>query len=101
MPGLASTTAAGLARRITPAQWEAVERGVAAVTGRMLDLLPRSGRPRCPAARSRSTWRLTDVEVDGPKSGAWPMPPGQRPAAARGGLGETEIVWPLTWATAR
>jgi hypothetical protein len=32
VPGLASTTAAGLARRITPAQWEAVEQGVAAVT---------------------------------------------------------------------
>jgi hypothetical protein len=40
VPGLASTTAAGLARRITPAQREAVERGVAAVTGQMLDLLP-------------------------------------------------------------
>ena len=40
VPGLASTTAAGLARRITPAQWTGVERGLAAVTGRMLDLLP-------------------------------------------------------------
>ena len=34
--GLASTTAAGLARRITPAQWQAVEVGLAVVTGRML-----------------------------------------------------------------
>ena len=33
VPGLASTTAAGLARRITPAQWQAVETGLAAVTG--------------------------------------------------------------------
>jgi len=32
VPGLASTTAAGLARRITPAQWRAVEAGLAAVT---------------------------------------------------------------------
>jgi hypothetical protein len=40
VPGLASTTAAGLARRITPAQGEAVEHGLAAVTGRMLDLAP-------------------------------------------------------------
>ena len=40
VPGLASTTAAGLARRITAAQWEAVERGLAAVSGRMLDLVP-------------------------------------------------------------
>ena len=43
VPGLSSTTAAGLARRITPGQWLAVETGLAAVTGRMLDLLPRSG----------------------------------------------------------
>jgi Transposase DDE domain group 1 len=40
VPGLASTTAAGLARRITPAQWQAVEHGVAVVTSRMLSLLP-------------------------------------------------------------
>jgi hypothetical protein len=39
VPGLASTTAADLARRITPAQWRAVETGLAAVTGRMLALL--------------------------------------------------------------
>ena len=36
VPGLSSTTAAGLARRITPGQWRAVEDGLAAVTGRML-----------------------------------------------------------------
>ena len=41
VPGLASTTAAGLARRITPAQWQAVETGLAAVTGRMLDAAAR------------------------------------------------------------
>ena len=40
MPGLSSTTAAGLARRVTPGQWQAVETGLAAVTGRMLALLP-------------------------------------------------------------
>ena len=40
VPGLASTTAAGLARRITGAQWLLVETGLAAVTGRMLGLLP-------------------------------------------------------------
>ena len=34
VPGLAATTAAGLARRVTPAQWQAVESGLAAVTGR-------------------------------------------------------------------
>src|SRR5437762_8468366 len=40
VPGLASTTAAGLARRITPAQWQAVGAGLAVVTSRMLSLLP-------------------------------------------------------------
>src|SRR5436305_13335960 len=40
VPGLASTTAAGLARRVTPAQWQAVETGLAAATGRMMALLP-------------------------------------------------------------
>jgi hypothetical protein len=40
VPGLASTTAAGLARRLTPGQWRAVETGLAVVTGRMLSLLP-------------------------------------------------------------
>jgi hypothetical protein len=40
VPGLASTTAAGVARRITGARWREVETGLAAVTGRMLGLLP-------------------------------------------------------------
>src|SRR5215470_5348139 len=40
VPGLASTTAAGLARRVTPEQWMVVERGVAAATERMMRLLP-------------------------------------------------------------
>ena len=40
VPGLSSTTAAGLARRITAGQWQAVEAGLAAVTQRMLELLP-------------------------------------------------------------
>jgi Transposase DDE domain group 1 len=67
VPGLASTTAAGLARRITPAQWRAVESGLAAVTGRMLSLLP---APRAAAlTRGPVTIDLdtTDVEVYGRK----------------------------------
>lgn len=40
VPGLCSTTAAGLARRISDTQWLAVETGVAAVTERMVSLLP-------------------------------------------------------------
>ena len=67
MPGLASTTAAGLARRIAPAQWEAVERGLAMATGRMLDLLP-AGRAAA-LAEGPVTIDLdtTDVEVYGRK----------------------------------
>ncbi len=67
VPGLASTTAAGLARRITPAQWRAVESGLAAVTSRMLSLLP---APRAAAlTRGPVTIDLdtTDVEVYGRK----------------------------------
>jgi hypothetical protein len=67
VPGLASTTAAGLARRVTPAQWQAVETGLAAVTGRMLALLP---APRAAAlAEGPVTIDLdtTDVEVYGRK----------------------------------
>ncbi len=67
VPGLASTTAAGLARRLTPAQWRAVETGLAVVTGRMLSLLP---APRAAAlAGGPVTVDLdaTDVEVYGRK----------------------------------
>ena len=67
VPGLSSTTAAGLARRITAEQWQAVERGVAAVTERMLALLP---APRAAAlAEGPVTIDLdaTDVEVYGRK----------------------------------
>jgi hypothetical protein len=67
VPGLSSTTAAGLARRITGEQWQAVERGVAAVTARMLGLLP---APRAAAlAEGPVTIDLdaTDVEVYGRK----------------------------------
>jgi len=67
VPGLSSTTAAGLARRITAGQWKAVEHGVAAVTARMLELLP---APRAAAlAEGPVTIDLdaTDVEVYGRK----------------------------------
>jgi hypothetical protein len=67
VPGLASTTAAGLARRITPVQWQAVEAGLAAVTGRMLALLP---APRVTALTDGPVTidlDTTDVEVYGRK----------------------------------
>ncbi len=67
VPGLSSTTAAGVARRITAGQWKAVEAGLAAVTARMLDLPP---APRAAAlAEGPVTIDLdtTDVEVYGRK----------------------------------
>jgi hypothetical protein len=67
VPGLASTTAAGLARRITPAQWRAVESGLAAVTSRMVSLLP---APRAAALTDGPVTidlDTTDVEVYGRK----------------------------------
>ena len=67
VPGLASTTAAGLARRVTPAQWEAVERGVAAVTGRMLGLLPAERAAALASGPVTIDLDTTDVEVYGRK----------------------------------
>jgi Transposase DDE domain group 1 len=65
--GLASTTAAGLARRITAAQWEAVERGLAAVTGRMLDLVPAERAAALAGGPVTIDLDTTDVEVYGRK----------------------------------
>lgn len=67
VPGLASTTAAGLARRVTPAQWEAVERGLAAVTGRMLGMLPPERAAALAAGPVTIDLDTTDVEVYGSK----------------------------------
>jgi Transposase DDE domain group 1 len=65
VPGLSSTTAAGLARRITGEQWKVVETGVAAVTERMVSLLP---APRAVALTEGPVTidlDTTDVEVYG------------------------------------
>jgi hypothetical protein len=67
VPGLASTTAAGLARRVTPAQWLAVEQGVAAVTGRMLSLLPAERAFALTEGPVTIDLDTTDVEVYGRK----------------------------------
>jgi Transposase DDE domain group 1 len=67
VPGLASTTAAGLARRITPGQWQAVESGVAAVTGRMLALLPAERAAALAEGPVTIDLDTTDVEVYGRK----------------------------------
>ena len=67
VPGLASTTAPGLARRITPAQWQAVEHGLAVVTSRMLSLV--GGERAAALTDGPVTIDLdtTDVEVYGRK----------------------------------
>jgi hypothetical protein len=67
VPGLASTTAAGLARRFTPAQWQAVEQGVAAVTGRMLSLVPAQRATALTEGPVTIDLDTTDVEVYGSK----------------------------------
>ena len=67
VPGLASTTAAGLARRVTPAQWQAVETGLAAVTGRMLALLPAQRAAALAGGPVTIDLDTTDVEVYGRK----------------------------------
>ena len=67
VPGLASTTAAGLARRVTPAQWRAVESGLAAVTGRMLSLLPALRAAALADGPVTIDLDTTDVEVYGRK----------------------------------
>ena len=67
VPGLASTTAAGLARRVTPAQWQAVETGLAAVTGRMLGMLPAPRAAALTGGPVTIDLDTTDVEVYGRK----------------------------------
>jgi Transposase DDE domain group 1 len=67
VPGLASTTAAGLARRVTPAQWQAVETGLAVVTGRMLALLPAERAAALAGGPVTIDLDTTDVEVYGRK----------------------------------
>ena len=94
VPGLASTTAAGLARRFTPAQWQAVEAWLAAVTGRMLSLLPAERVAALAEGPVTIDLDTTDVEVYGSKKrGVAYNHQGQRVwLAARGGLGQTEAV---------
>jgi hypothetical protein len=66
VPGLSSTTAAGLARRMNAGQWAAVEHGVAGASARMLALLPPA---RVATLLDAATIDLdtTDVEVYGRK----------------------------------
>jgi hypothetical protein len=66
VPGLASSTATGLARRLTAGRWAAVEAGVAASTAWMLRMLP-ARRAADLAADVTVGLDTTDVEVYGSK----------------------------------
>jgi hypothetical protein len=67
VPGLAATTAAGLARRLTQAQWAAVATGLGDVHSGALDLLGRVDPDRAAALSTEATIDMdtTDVEVYG------------------------------------
>jgi hypothetical protein len=67
VPGLSSTTAAGVARRITAGQWRSVETGLAAVTQRMLELLPAARAAALAEGPVTIDLDATDVEVYGRK----------------------------------
>ena len=101
VPGLASTTAAGLARRITPAQWQAVESGLAVVTGRMLGMLPAERVTALAGGPVTVDLDTTDVEVTGRKKrGVAYNHQGQRVGRPQmAAWAETEIVlaFNLAW----
>ena len=94
VPGLASTTAAGLARRVTPAQWRAVESGLAVVTGRMVSLLPAERAAALAGGSVTIDLDTTDVEVFGRKKrGVADNHQGQRVGRPHvAAWAETEIV---------
>lgn len=66
VPGLCSTTAAGLARRVSDPQWTNVEAGLARATERMLARVP-AGRQARLCTTATIDLDATDVEVYGRK----------------------------------
>jgi hypothetical protein len=65
--GLASTTAAGLARRFDDKHWRAVESGITEINERMLDLLPAARAGALCDQGATIDMDATDVEVYGRK----------------------------------
>ena len=67
VPGLGSTTAAGLARRLSDGQWHAVETGLGNIAAAALDILTAVAPQRATRLREAVTIDLdtTDVEVYG------------------------------------
>jgi hypothetical protein len=66
LPGLASTTAAGLARRFGPVQLSGIESGIARLVSRAVSLLPRRRRRQL-CEDPTIDMDSTDVEVYGPR----------------------------------
>jgi hypothetical protein len=65
VPGLASSTATGLARRFTAKHWRGAEMGLAAATSRMLGLLPAERAGELAGGPVTIDIDATDVEVYG------------------------------------
>jgi hypothetical protein len=67
VPGLATSTATGLARRFTARQWRGAEAGLAAATARMVALLPEERAAELAGGPVTIDIDATDVEVYGSK----------------------------------
>src|ERR1019366_5285472 len=89
VPGLASSTATGLARRFIPKHWRGAEAGLAAATARMAGLLPAGRAGELAGGPVTIDIDATDVEVYGRrKRGVGYTCQGQRagrPDGVRGG----------------
>jgi len=68
VPGLAASTAAGIARRFTAEHWLGAEAGLATATARMLDLLPAERAAELVAGSVTIDIYDADVEVYGSKT---------------------------------
>ncbi len=67
VPGLAASTATGIARRFTETHWRGAETGLARATARMLDLLPGERAEELAGGPVTIDIDATDVEVYGNK----------------------------------
>jgi Transposase DDE domain group 1 len=67
VPGLATSTAAGIARRFTEQHWRGAEAGLAAATARMVSLLPAERAAELAGGPVTIDVDATDVEVYGSK----------------------------------
>ena len=67
VPGLAASTATGLARRFTPEHWRGAEAGLAQATARMAGMLPAERAAELAEGRATMDIEATDVEECGNK----------------------------------